>query len=421
MSKNSMKPEMNFDQLRKMFPIFQQKVNGYPFVYFDSASTSQMPQTVLDAIVSYYATYKSNVGRGVYTFAEKATAAYEASRDKVAHFIGAKSKEILFTSGATASLNLVAQSWASHSLQAGDEILVSAVEHHSNFLPWQQLALQKGLILTIVPVTRAGTVDVGTFQKYLSSKTKLVAIVHTSNILGCTNDVQTITTMAHAVGAKVLIDASQSIAHQAINVTHIGCDFLVFSGHKLFGPTGVGVLFVKESMISEMILTNFGGGMVFSVEEKKSTFKDFPHGFEVGTPNIAQVIGLGASVDFVRHYVDFIQLQKHETILSQMLYDGLQESKDIEIFSSIASEHYPYDLSEQKHSHIVTFFSKTHHAHDIAAYLDRFGIAVRAGHHCVQLFHQQCGINASVRVSFSMYNTVSEVELLLACLNKLLR
>ena len=207
----------------------------------------------------------------MYTFAEKATAAYEASRDKVANFIGAKSKEIIFTSGATESINMISLSWATDNLKHGDEILVSAIEHHSNFVPWQQLAISKDLTLTILPVTLDGVVDVKVFKKHLSSKTKLVAIVHTSNILGSTNDIETMTKMAHKVGAKVLIDASQSIAHRSIDVEKIGCDFLVFSGHKLFGPTGVGVLFVKESLISQMTVTNFGGGMVFSVGEKQSS------------------------------------------------------------------------------------------------------------------------------------------------------
>ena len=232
--------------------------------------------------------------------------------------------------------------------------------------------------------------------------------MHTSNILGTTNDIETMAKMAHEIGAKVLIDASQSIAHRSIDVEKIGCDFLVFSGHKLFGPTGVGVLFVKESIISQMIITSFGGGMVFSVGEKESSFKSFPHSFEAGTPHIAQVIGLGACVDFVQESVDFQQLQEHEAMLTSILYHGLKSIDDIEIVSPLSSD-----------GSIVTFYSKTHHAHDIAAYLDHFGIAVRAGHHCVQLYHQKCGINASVRVSFSLYNTAQEVEFFLECLKNL--
>ncbi len=406
MSKNGV--SMDFQALRAMFPIFEQKVNDCPFIFFDSASTAQMPQVVLDSIISYYATYKSNVGRGVYTFAEKATAAYELSRGKVAHFIGAKSKEIVFTSSATASINLVAHAWAQKHLQKGDEILVSAIEHHSNFVPWQQMAIKQGLIVTIVPVTKEGIVDIEVFKKHLSRKTKLIAIVHTSNILGSTNDVATMSRMAHDVGAKILVDASQSVAHQKINVCDIDCDFLVFSGHKLFGPTGVGVLFVKESIALDMSETDFGGGMVFSVGEKQSSFKPFPHNFEAGTPNIAQVIGLGAAVDFVSEFVDFKQLEAHETMLAELVYSGLKALDDIEILSA-----HGYADEHAHGHHIVTFFSKTHHAHDIAAYLDQFGIAVRAGHHCAQLFHKQCGINASVRASFSLYNTMQEIEFFL--------
>lgn len=402
---------MNFKDLKKQFPIFSQKVHGYPFTYFDSAAIAQMPQSVLDAIVAYYATYKSNVGRGIYLFAEQATQAYEQAREKIAKFIGAQKHQIVFTSGATDSINLVAQAWALHNLQEGDEILVSAVEHHSNFLPWQQLALDKKLVLKIVPVTQEGIIDFEVFKKYLSSKTKLVCLVHSSNLFGNTNDVVKLTQLAHGVGAKVLIDAAQSVAHQKIDVVKIGCDFLVFSGHKLFGPTGIGILYVAEALILQMYPVCFGGGMVFSVGQKDSKFKDFPYSFEAGTPHIAGVIGLGAAVDFVSQNIDFDQLAEHESSLVRALCHELAKIDDIKILSFIPSP--------KQHAHVVTFYSKTHHAHDIAAHLDQFGIAVRAGHHCVQLFHQECGINASVRVSFSLYNTIQEVEFFMKVLKKM--
>lgn len=406
------KNDLDIVHFRKKFPIFSQKVNGYPFIYFDSASTAQMPQVVVDAIVDYYTTYKANIGRGIYTFAEKATAVYENAREVVAKFIGACNKNIIFTAGATDSINVVARAWVIHQLQPGDEILVSAIEHHSNFLPWQQLALEKQLVLKIMPVTNQGIVDINVFKSFLSSKTKLVAIVHTSNVLGSTNDVELMTKLAHAVGAKVLIDASQSIAHIAIDVSKIACDFLVFSGHKLFGPTGVGVLYVSDRVIAQMSIISFGGGMVFSVSEKSSQFKDFPFCFEAGTPNIAGVIGLGAAIQFVEKEIDFEALARHETRLVQHLTEGLKFVGGFEIISFVPT------ISTQ-HTHLVTFYSKTMHAHDIAAYLDQHGIAVRAGHHCVQLFHQGCGINASVRVSFSAYNTMQEVQFFLDCLKKL--
>lgn len=408
MSKN----DMNLQNLRKQFPIFDQKVHDHQCIYFDSASTAQMPQFVVDAIVAYYTTYKANVGRGVYTFAEQATAAYEHARKNVGQFIGAQPDQIVFTSGATQGINLVAQAWASHMLQQGDEIVVSAIEHHSNFLPWQQLAIHKKLVLKIVPVNAQGLIDLDQFQSFLSKKTKLVCIVHTSNLLGGTNDVEKIGSMAREVGAKVLIDASQSVAHRAIDVLKLGADFLVFSGHKLFGPTGIGVLYAGDAVNSHMRIVSYGGGMVFSVGQQDSKFKDFPHCFESGTPNVAGAIGLSAAIDFVRKNIDFDQLAEHETSLVQTLCNGLQKIDDIKIIS--------FTPSQNQHGHLVTFYSITHHAHDIAAYLDSFGIAVRAGHHCVQLYHTQGGINASVRASFSVYNTQLEVEFFLKCLKKFL-
>lgn len=392
---------MNVETLRNQFPIFKQVVNGYPFIYFDSASTAQVPQSVVDSIVNYYATYKSNVGRGIYTYAEQSTAAYEGARSKVANFIGSYTDEIVFTSGATEGLNIIAQSFAQNVLSSGDEILISAVEHHSNFVPWQQLAIQKNVTLKIVPVRHDGTVDIALFSSYLSFKTKLVAITHSSNIFGSTNDVVEITRLAHCVGAKVIVDASQSIAHQPINVATIGCDFLVFSGHKLFGPTGIGVLFAARSMESFMHPIKFGGGMVFSVQPKHTDFKKFPHNFEAGTPPIAQAIGLRAAIDFILQHVDFSLLRQHEYDLRNKMALALKDIPGVIILGG--GELY-------SDSHIVTFYSSRHHGHDIAAYLDQFGVAVRAGHHCVQQFHKQCGINASVRISFSLYNTAAEVE-----------
>ncbi|OGB86541.1 hypothetical protein A3J41_01470 [candidate division TM6 bacterium RIFCSPHIGHO2_12_FULL_38_8] len=403
---------MNFVKIREQFPIFSQKVNGLPFIYFDSASTAQIPQEFLDTVKKYYATYKANIGRGVYSFAEQATEAYEQVRDKVAKFIGAERAQIVFTSGATESLNLIARAWAVHHLAAGDQILISQVEHHSNFLPWQQLAQEKKLELKIVPVNAQGVVNPAEFKKYLSAKTKLVSIVHTSNVTGGTNDVQTLTKMAHDVGAKVIIDAAQSVVHRKVDVQQIGCDFLVFSGHKLFGPTGVGVLYVAPAMIKEMQPYKLGGGMVFSVGAELSKFKEFPDCFEAGTPNIAGTIGFGACIDFVQKNINFKLLAEHETALVHTLVQGLKKFDDIEIISFV-----PTDKNSQ--ACMVTFYSKKHHAHDIAAHLDQFGIAVRAGHHCVQLFHEQRGINASVRVSFSVYNTQDEVEFFLECLRKM--
>lgn len=406
---------MNVQKFRSLFPILTTKVNNHPLIYFDNAATAQVPQKVVDAMNNYYLHYKSNVGRGIYTFAERATHEYERARADVAKFIGADQQNIVFTSGTTASINLVAKSWAVYNLKAGDEIIVSAVEHHSNFLPWQELASQCNLVLKIIPVTEYGVFDIDLFKKQLSSKTKLVAIVHSSNVVGGTNDVQLISRLAHQVGAAVLVDAAQSVAHQKIDVEQIGCDFLVFSGHKLFGPTGVGILYATSQRIDEMKPMDFGGGMVFSVSQPHSEYRPFPKGFEAGTPNVAGVIGLGAAVKLVQEHLDFKSLAQHETMLVQKMIDGLSQMSGIRLISFDPAK------IQNSHAHLVTFASNKHHAHDIAAYLDQYGIAVRAGHHCVQLYHQQCIINASVRCSFSGYNTEQEVDFVLQKLKEFLK
>ncbi len=404
---------MQKNGIKKQFPIFQHKIDGKDLIYFDNAATAQVPQSVLDAMNEYFTKYKANVGRGIYHIAEQATLAYAQAREMVAQFIGANKESIIFTSGATESINLVAQSWVAHHLKAGDEIVISQVEHHSNFVPWQQLAIQKKLKLVIVPINVQGIVEPQEFQRYLTSKTKFVSIVHTSNVTGGTNDVAILTRMAHEVGAKVLVDAAQSVVHQKIDALKIGCDFLVFSGHKIFGPTGIGVLYATKPMMQVMQLQKFGGGMVFSVGQQASEFKSFPDCFEAGTPNVVGAIGLTAALDFVQKNIDFKVVAAHETKLVQQLAQGLSKFEDIEIISFVPSKEDEMLVS------ILTFYSKKHHAHDIAAHLDQFGICVRAGHHCTQPFHEKREINASVRVSFAVYNTEAEVAYFLECLKKL--
>lgn len=403
---------MDFEELRSFFPILQQSVNNHPLIYFDSASTAQMPQIVLDAMVDYYQTYKSNVGRGLYDSAEKATHMFETSRAKIARFIGAKKDEIVFTSGTTAGINLVGHMWAEHHIQAGDEIVISEVEHNANFIPWQQLAKRKGAVLKIVPLNEHGVIDVHVLQNYLSSKTKLVAITHLSNILGVVNDIKSIAQVAHAVGAKILIDAAQSIVHQKIDVVDLDCDFLVFSGHKLFGPTGVGVLFLKEYLCAQCVLENFGGGAVLSVTLENTEFKPFPYGLEPGTQAIAQVIGLGAAIDFMQKYINFEQVAQHETKLVRYLVHELQQIPGVTLISPMPDKN--------QCSNLVTFCVEQCHAYDVASYLNEFGIAVRAGYHCVQPYHDKLGGSASVRVSLSVYNTQQEVEFFVQCLQKYL-
>ena len=406
--------DMNFSDVRSMFPIFNNSVvNGYPFIFFDSGATAQMPKVVLDAIVDYYENYKSNVGRGLYSFAEQATRGYELARCKVARFIGAQIKEIVFTPGATAGINYIAHMWAEQNLKVGDEVIVSEVEHNANFIPWQQLAKRKGIVVKRVPVNDRGVIDIDTFSSYLSEKTKLVAIVHTSNILGTTNDIKSIAKAAHAVGAKVLVDAAQSVAHQRIDVVSMDCDFLAFSGHKLFGPTGIGVLFVKENLFDECVLQNFGGGMVYDVFLDDTDFKEWPHGIEPGTGAIAQAIGLGAAIDFVQKNINFEQAQKYETALVCKLANALKQIPSISIMSFVP------ELANE-HNNIVTFKVAGHYAYDVAKYLNKYGIAVRSGFHCVQPYHDKFGGDFSIRVSFSVYNTAQEVDWFIECLKNFL-
>jgi cysteine desulfurase / selenocysteine lyase len=410
MSKNF----INVNKFRSFFPILNSKINGYPLIYFDNAATAQIPQQVVDAMNDYYLHYKSNIGRGVYTFAEKSTTEYEKARQQVANFIGADKENIVFTSGATASINLVADSWAAYNLKAGDEILVSAVEHHSNFLPWQELSTKLNLVLKIIPVDSYGFIDFEQFEKMLNDKTALISIVHSSNVTGITHDVSRVCQIAKEKNIAVLVDACQSIAHQKINVQAIDCDFLVFSGHKLFGPTGVGVLYASSNRIGQMRPTEFGGGMVFSVNLDHSEYKSFPRGFEAGTPNIAGVIGLGEAIGFVEENIDFKEIQEHETMLVSQMTEGLKTIAGLKIISIDPS------FNKDIHAYLVTFISDKYHAHDIAAFLDRYGIAVRAGNHCVQLYHQQCNLQATVRISFSIYNTKEEVNFVLARLQEFL-
>lgn len=396
--------------LRDDFPILQQQVNGHPFVYFDSAATAQVPDVVVDAMSSFYEMYKANVDRGIYSFAEIATTQYENARASVASFVGADSSEIIFTAGTTAGINLVVSIWAEHALQQGDEIIISEVEHHSNLLPWQQLAQRKNLILKIIPVNAAGHLDFGRYQAALSEKTKLVAVVHTSNILGTTNDISFISAAAHQVGAKVLVDAAQSIAHQRIDVVDLGCDFLVFSGHKLFGPTGIGCLYIARSMQEACNPAVFGGSMVFSAGYEESFWKNVPYCFEAGTPPIAQAIGLHAAIEYLQDHVDFTISAMHETQLARHLAQGLQ-AMGMHLVSPVAGN--------GGHNHLVTFYHDEIHAHDIAMFLDSYGIAVRAGNHCVQPYHEKRGIESTIRASFAFYNTLQEVEYMLEVLKDL--
>jgi len=402
----------NFKHLHKDFPILSQEMNGNPLIYCDNASTTQKPRAVIDALVQFYETTNANVFRGIYSLAENATQLYEDARSKVAHFIGALPEEIVFTNGTTDSINFVAATWADAHIKAGDEIVLTELEHHANLLPWQQVALKKGAVLRFIQVLPNGELDINEIDDVITQKTKLVSMVHVSNAVGTHNDINLITRKAHAVGARVLIDAAQSVAHQAIDVRKIACDFLVFSGHKVLAPTGIGVLFIKKELHEETPPYRFGGGMVAHAELLQATWRKAPHKFEAGTPAIAQAIGLGVALDYLRNNINFEDLRVYEASLCSRLIDGLQSFPEVALLGPIAEL--------KKNGHLVSFLVKNIHSHDVAAFLSSKGIAVRAGHHCAQPFAHKLGYDASVRVSFYFYNTLEQVDFLLETIGELL-
>lgn len=389
--------------LRKDFPIFKQEVNGYPLMYLDSAATSQRPQQVIDAVVDFYTKYNSNIHRSVHAFSEQATRMFEDVRSKVAEFIGAAdSSEIIFTKGTTEGLNFAAATWGRKYIGPGDEILMTEMEHHANLLPWQQVALQKGATLKFIPITQSGSLDLSNLENLISAKTKVVSVIHASNVLGTHVDVATIAKAAKKVGAKVVVDAAQTSPHQKLDVQKLGCDFLAFSGHKMLAPTGVGVLYIKKELHDQIPPYQFGGGMVFEAGYKKSTWQSAPYKFETGTPPIAQVLGLGAAIDYYNDCIDFDAARNYEAQLTAQAIDGLQKIEKIKILGPI---------DELKTSgHLVSFVVDDLHSHDVAAYLSNFGVCTRAGHHCAQPLAKKLGVISSVRASFMFYNTPQEVE-----------
>lgn len=381
--------------------------------YCDNASTTHKPQQMLDALYAFYATYNSNVHRGVHAFGETTTEHYEHARTSVANFINADSSEIIFTSGCTESINAVATSWGRTVLRPGDEVVVSQLEHHSNFLPWQQLIHTNGIVLRSIPVLPDGTLDMAVAHSLITSKTKLLAITHVSNAIGTHVDLMPLITQAHAVGARVLVDVAQSIAHQRIDVQALDADFLAFSGHKLCGPTGIGVLFIKKELHEVMPPYKYGGGMVFEVGQVDATWLQAPQKFEAGTPPIAQAIGLGAAITYLLEHINFDELQQYEARLCARLIDGLHELQGVRILG-------PLDALK-KNGHLVSFVLDRIHAHDVAAYLGQRNIVVRAGHHCAQPLAQALGYDASVRASFYFYNTIEDVDALLEALRELIQ
>ncbi|MFM0789615.1 cysteine desulfurase [Streptococcus suis] len=398
---------IDFERIRKDFSILDQVVNDEPLVYLDNAATTQKPQQVLDVLADYYQKDNANVHRGVHTLSERATARYEAARQKVADFIQAKSsKEILFTRGTTTGLNWVAQ-FAKEILQPDQEVIISVQEHHSNIIPWQQACQQTGAKLRYVTL-KDGELDMDHLRSLLSSKTKFVSLAHVSNVLGSVAPIGEIAELVHQVGAYLVVDGAQSVPHMAVNVQELDVDFYAFSGHKMLGPTGIGVLYGKEELLNRMSPVEFGGEMIDFVYEQSATWKELPWKFEAGTPNIAGAIGLGAAIDYLTE-IGMDAIQAHEAELVDYIFPKLQAIPGLTIYGS-------QDLS--KRTGVIAFNLDDLHPHDVATALDYEGVAVRAGHHCAQPLLRYLQVPATVRASFYIYNTKADCDKLVEALIK---
>ena len=400
---------MTFDAvaIRKDFPILNETVHGKTLVYLDNAATTQKPEQVIEAMNAYYRHTNSNIHRGVHLLSEKATQQYEEARKKVARFIGApKTQEIIFTRGTTDAINLLAASFGKKHIQAGDEILISAMEHHSNIVPWQMMCEERKAVLKVVPIDDDGSLNMEAFEQLLSEKTKLVAIVHVSNSLGTINPVKEIIQKAHAKNIPVLLDGAQAVQHLPVNVQELDCDFYAFSGHKLFGPTGVGVLYGKEAWLKDLPPYQGGGDMILNVTFEKTTYNELPYKFEAGTPAIAEVIGLGAAID----YISGIGMKQIETRESELLAYAMKRIAAIPRVTIIGTAAHK--------SSVVSFVVDGVHPHDMGTILDREGIAIRTGHHCTQPVMKRFGIPATSRVSLAFYNTEEELDTCVKAIEK---
>jgi len=394
-------------KVRADFPILNQQVNGHPLVYLDNAATTQKPQAVIDALVNYYTHDNSNVHRGAHTLSDRATAKFEAARKKVADFINANhARQIIWTRGTTESINLVAASWGGTNLQAGDKILVSALEHHSDIVPWQMVAEKTGANVIPIPVDETGTIDLTAYSALLDERVKMVAVNHVSNALGTINPVSDIISEAHAVGAKVLIDGAQAIAHWPVDVQAMDCDFYVFSAHKLFGPTGIGVLYGRLELLEHMPPYQGGGEMIETVSFSGTTYNQLPYKFEAGTPDIAGAIGLGAAIDYLQS-LDRQALAAHEDALLAYATKKALNVPGLKIIGKAKAK-----------TAVLGFVIDGTHPSDIGMLLDQQGIAVRTGHHCAQPLMQQFGIPGTVRASFSIYNNFEDIDRLFTALEK---
>jgi cysteine desulfurase/selenocysteine lyase len=396
----------DIEAVRADFPILHQMHHdAVPLIYLDNAASSQKPRQVIDTLDDYYRRYNANVHRGVHKLSEEATAAYEQARMKIKAFINAPSRrQVIFTRGTTEGINLVAQSWGRANLKAGDVVLSTVMEHHSNIVPWQLLAAEKGIIVKYVPLLPDGTLDLDAYARLLREEpVKLVAVMHVSNVLGTINPVQVMARQAHEAGALILVDGAQSVPHMAVDVQALDVDFYAFSGHKMLGPTGIGVLYGKRKLLDAMPPWQGGGDMIATVRLDGSTWNDLPYKFEAGTPIIAGAIGLGAAVDYLSA-LGMDKVQAHERAITEYALERLSEVPGLTLLG-------PVDAS--KKGAVAAFTLEGIHAHDVAQVLDTQGVAVRAGHHCAMPLHEICGAHASARASFYVYNTTREVDALI--------
>ncbi|NHN31608.1 cysteine desulfurase [Paenibacillus agricola] len=398
---------MNSKEIRQLFPILHQEINGHPLVYLDSAATSQKPVSVIEAIKHYYEWDNSNVHRGVHTLGSRATDAYEGAREKVAKFINANSvEEIIFTRGTTTGLNMVASGYARAVCKEGDEIVITPMEHHSNLIPWQQVAKATGAVLKYIPLQEDGSILLQDVEDTITDRTKIVAITYVSNVLGVVNPVKAIAAIAHRHGAKMVVDGAQSTPHLKVDVQDLDCDFYAFSGHKMCGPTGIGALYGKRALLENMEPIEFGGEMIDHVDLYESTWKDLPWKFEGGTPIIAGAVGLGAAIDFLES-IGLDEIDRHEKQLAAYAVERLSEIEGLTIYGP-----------RNERAGLVTFNLGDVHPHDVATVLDSEGIAIRAGHHCCQPLMRWLQVSSTARASFYLYNTEDDVDRLVASLLK---
>lgn len=399
--------QINIQDIREQFPILNRKIHGKPLVYFDNGATTQKPLSVINRLNDYYANENANIHRGVHHLSQEATSAYEEARITIQKYLGAAhSHEIIFTKGTTDAINLVAFSFGSL-LSKGDEIIISAMEHHSNIVPWQLLCERQGCSLRVIPMSEKGELDMEAYASMLNANTKMVAVTHISNALGTINDVKEMIAEAHEVGAKVLIDGAQSIQHIKVDVQALDCDFYAFSGHKLFGPTGVGVLYGKEDLLNSMPPYQGGGDMIKDVSFEKTTYNTLPHKFEAGTPHIAGGIGLGAAFEFIAS-LDMEAIELHETELLNYATEKLNAIEGLKIYGEATNK-----------TSVVSFLIEGTHPYDVGTLLDKMGIAVRTGHHCTQPIMSFYGIPGTIRASFAFYNTKEEVDLMINALERI--